>query len=577
MALTHPSTAFFYSGVVHFGAVEGVCLDHFDSNRLLKENFLAAACLIRRDVYMEVGGQDESLINNYEDYDFWLRLLTAGHRGMLFPEPLFHYRRHADSLRNQHLASGDTHDALLTRLRKRHPALYGGPAADRSTWKLMPAVDRARHEPVTEDFANLYRSGSGLAYESWRLPNAPAPFQPRFWNDERYHILYCIPYCCIGGAERVDLDILAALPKDVFHVTLVTIESDENKWLPRFRELVSEIVMIPNFSINATQTAAVLQYLCFSRNIDLIFNRNTHPGYVLAEGIRKITRTVTTADLLHLHDSGRDWARASAVFHDQLDARIVISKDLQNHMNSAYALPADDFTVIRNGVDTRRVLTDEQAELAARSTRSEFGIPFDAPVVGFVGRFAHQKDPLRWLAVAKTVSALLPDVHFLMVGDGDLRQDVERCVSAYGLESRVHLTGFRDDVDRIYPALSVLLMTSLYEGLPLIILEAMLHGVPVVSTATGATSECVGENVGALVAVDASPDVIAGKVIELLGRAKSDPELRNRCKRNIHDHFSLSQMQSAYRREFESLCRNRDVNQRLEDYSEWLMTNSLSW
>ena len=125
-----PSRPYVYSCVRHFGDITGTACDCFDAERLKRENFLAISCLIRRDLFLAVGGFDEALLNSYEDYDLWLRLLAHGHEGALLPEPLFSYRRRTTGY-SAALARQRPHDEMIAILRARHPALYGGPEPDR--------------------------------------------------------------------------------------------------------------------------------------------------------------------------------------------------------------------------------------------------------------------------------------------------------------------------------------------------------------------------------------------------------------------------------------------------------------
>ena len=145
----HPSRSYVYSGVRHFGEITGTACDRFDGERLKRENFLAISCLIRRDLFLAIGGFDEALLDSYEDYDLWLRLLAHGHEGALLPEPLFSYRRRTTGY-SAELARQKPHDEMIAILRARHPALFGGPEPDRSGWKLLPpqaTSKRARWKP----------------------------------------------------------------------------------------------------------------------------------------------------------------------------------------------------------------------------------------------------------------------------------------------------------------------------------------------------------------------------------------------------------------------------------------------
>jgi glycosyltransferase involved in cell wall biosynthesis len=428
--------------------------------------------------------------------------------------------------------------------------------------------------PITCGFASLYNSYIPTYPERSKDLRTPTPFQPRYWGDERRSILYCIPFCTIGGAEKVDLDILSGLPRDQFRVTLITTLKHEQEWLSRFTAVVDEVFSIPDFLASESQLTDLLFYFCVSRNVDLIFNRNTHEGYALGKYVGGISSTVAVADLMHFHDLGADWVKISAAFHNELDERIVISHDLKTHAAKVYGLPAEDFTVIQNGIDTTRLLSESQSTRAASRIRASFGIPPNAALIGYVGRFSAEKDPLRWIEVAATVAQNISLTHFIMVGDGELRSETENLIGQFNLGDRIHLAGYRDNVDEFFAAMTVLLMTSRYEGLPLVSLEAMLQGVPVISTNVGAAAECISPDVGRLLPPDASPATIAEEVISLMDQINRDPLIRSRCTARVLQNFPLERMQGAYRREFEELCSSRDVSKRLKDYEMWYMTNS---
>ena len=110
--------------------------------------------------------------------------------------------------------------------------------------------------------------------------------------------------------------------------------------------------------------------------------------------------------------------------------------------------------------------------------RGEFGIPLEAPVVGHVGRFVHPKHHAFILEIAAEILKMRPEIHFLLVGDGPLRPEIEARVKAIGLAENVHFSGLRTDVPRIMRgAMDVFLFPSLYEGFGLTVLEAQAAGL----------------------------------------------------------------------------------------------------
>ena len=123
--------------------------------------------------------------------------------------------------------------------------------------------------------------------------------------------------------------------------------------------------------------------------------------------------------------------------------------------------------------------------------RNELGIPADAPVVGNVGRLSPQKNPLDWVRVAALISEEQPSCWFLLVGDGPMREEVENLCQSLGIQDRIILTGIRRDVPRLLSVMDVFLLTSLWEGLPRVIPQAMSMQVPVVANQVDGTVEVI--------------------------------------------------------------------------------------
>ncbi|MEU8383794.1 glycosyltransferase [Streptosporangium sp. NPDC048865] len=175
---------------------------------------------------------------------------------------------------------------------------------------------------------------------------------------------------------------------------------------------------------------------------------------------------------------------------------------------------AGQYVVIPPGVGLGPVPGREAA-------RAELGLPQDAPVVAYVGRLTQVKRPDRFLAVAGAVLGRIPGCHFVMCGGGELGQQVRRDIAP--IHDSFHLLGWRKDVETVYAAADVVLLTSDNEGTPLTLIEAGMAGTPVVSTRVGSVSEVVRDgHTGLLSTTD--PDRLAAHTVRLL----SDPDLARR-------------------------------------------------
>ena len=129
------------------------------------------------------------------------------------------------------------------------------------------------------------------------------------------------------------------------------------------------------------------------------------------------------------------------------------------------------------------------SEASRRAARRTLGIPEDAKVIGTAARLAVQKAPLD---MVRAVAALRrPDLYFVWLGGGELRGKVERLIDAEGLTGRFLLPGDRSDVADLLPAFDVFALSSLWEGLPCSVVEAMMCGIPVVATTVNSVPEVV--------------------------------------------------------------------------------------
>jgi glycosyltransferase involved in cell wall biosynthesis len=159
----------------------------------------------------------------------------------------------------------------------------------------------------------------------------------------------------------------------------------------------------------------------------------------------------------------------------------VVSEAARMHAHSVGVAPSR-LTLIRNGVDSEAFVPRPDIT------------PFDAgarALVGYVGRLSQEKHPALFLHAAALVHARLPYTHFVVVGDGPLRPELESLATRLRISHVVTFAGECTDMPARYATLDVMLSTSWHEGTPLALLEAMACGLPVVATEVGGVPELV--------------------------------------------------------------------------------------
>jgi glycosyltransferase involved in cell wall biosynthesis len=214
--------------------------------------------------------------------------------------------------------------------------------------------------------------------------------------------------------------------------------------------------------------------------------------------------------------------------------------------------------LLASGVDERRLHLIQNAwqptvEPHGRSeARSALGLDPDAPVVGWVGRLSGEKGPE--VMIEGLAACARRDVQLSFIGRGSREAEVRALAADRGVADRVHWHGFVPDAGRYLPAFDALLMTSWTEGTPIVLLEAMGAGVPVVTTAVGGVPEVVSDREALLV-----PAGDAAAVARGIGRVLDDPkEARGRAeaaRRRLARDFAVMPWVERYRKVYASCIR----------------------
>lgn len=208
--------------------------------------------------------------------------------------------------------------------------------------------------------------------------------------------------------------------------------------------------------------------------------------------------------------------------------------------------PAERVCVIPVSIVDRSVARDASSRARARRL---LGVPDDVPLVGTVGRLDYQKAPGHFL---EALVRLDRGVHGVWIGDGPWRADVEAQARGLGLGSRLHLAGERDDVPLLLPGLDVFVMTSLYEGLPCALVEAMQCGLPVVATAVNGVPEIVIPEVTGVLIPPARPQACAAAVGRLLDHPDDARRLAEAGRRAVAGRFDATASAAALGALYES-------------------------
>jgi glycosyltransferase involved in cell wall biosynthesis len=200
-------------------------------------------------------------------------------------------------------------------------------------------------------------------------------------------------------------------------------------------------------------------------------------------------------------------------------ALVAVSEEVRNDLVDLGVAPADRFVVIPYGFDPPE--GDENGAARAR-IRHELGLDEQTFVIGWAGRLTAVKRPLHLVRTLRSVVDCGVDAHLILVGDGEDRSETEALAHELGVSGRSHFVGFHRNIHDWYAAFDVFLLTSLNEGTPVVAIEALAAGRPVVATAAGGTATVVREGESGYVLPVGDVAGLADRLVRLA----NDPALR---------------------------------------------------
>ncbi len=372
-------------------------------------------------------------------------------------------------------------------------------------------------------------------------------------NPKKIRVLHPITRLIVGGAQENTMYTAALLDKGRFKVEILSgpQTGSEGSLIEEVRERGIPLAIFPDLlrqisPLHDLKALWKMRRFIQKGGFTIVHTHSSKAG-ILGRLAARQARTPVIVHTIHgwsFHDYMSPIIRWIYIFLERWiarfsDALVVVSdRDIQKGLQAGIgrreqyrcirsAIPLDEF-------DPRQV--DRQA------IRQELGIPSDAVVVGNVGRFSSQKNPLDWVRVAALVGQASPQAHFLLVGDGPLRSQVEEALKQAGLAGRATLTGLRRDVPQMMAAMDIFLLTSLWEGLPRVIPQAMAMGLPVIANRADGVTEAIQDGINGFLCSPGEIEQMANSCIDLAHHPLKRQEMGHRGQVYALQEFDLRRM-----------------------------------
>ena len=274
-------------------------------------------------------------------------------------------------------------------------------------------------------------------------------------------------------------------------------------------------------------------------NVDILHCHGHKPALYGALAARFAKTPVI---LSHVHGLGRSKNLKRKLAYFLLFGSIVrfiavansVKEDI---LRSNWLLSSEKLTVLENSVDYERFA---KVSISKEDAKRKLGLPSDAFVFGTIARFGPYKGHKFLISGLEKVQNEVPSAHLLLIGEGPLKEDVQKQVTTAGIDQSVHFLGQRNDIPELLRAMDAFVLPSVgSEGMPRVLLEAMAADVPCIATNVGGIAEIISSNdVGVLIPPEDS-EALADEMIKLTKMTpKKRQKLIDNARQRIYSHYS---------------------------------------
>jgi glycosyltransferase involved in cell wall biosynthesis len=362
---------------------------------------------------------------------------------------------------------------------------------------------------------------------------------------DRPRILTLFPSAVGGGAERLVLDQIRFHDSVAYDYSAIALR--KGKLHRRFSAFPQYSSVCAGVRFNPLALWKVHRFIR-SRGVDILHTHLQEADFYgfLLKGLNPGLIWMSTR---HNADDFRTrpfWRTLNAVISRRVDRVIAVSPCVSGFVALYERIAEDKLVVVRNGIDLGRFAHRPSQETAKKS----LGLAADDFVIGMVGRLVPQKGHKYLLQAAARLQADIPRLRLLVVGEGGLRRRLERLSRTLGIADRVCFAGFRDDVAALYPAMDLFCIPSLFEGFPLVLMEALICERVAVGARTYGISDIIEDGRNGLLVDPADVGDLAAAILRV-HRGEYDRRMAGRAREEglvAYDFKScLRQVEAVYR------------------------------
>lgn len=357
----------------------------------------------------------------------------------------------------------------------------------------------------------------------------------------KIRILETIRQGQVGGGETHVFDLVKTIDKTKFEVEVLSFT--EGPMVEKLKELGVKTHVISTLKPFDFKIWKTIKAMIEKGNFDIIHAHGTRAASNVFYAAKKLnTPLLYTVHGWSFHDGQNIIVRklreiSESFLTKKADLTIAVSNSNENDGKTKFKL--SNSKVIFNGIDQEKF--DNQKSNFC-DIRKEFNIPQSKTLVGYLVRMTYQKDPITMIKAIHAVVAKTENVHFLMIGNGELLEDAKNLAQELKLMNYISFSDFRSDIPDILQAIDIYCLPSLWEGMPIGLLEAMAMGKACIATGVDGTKELITSNENGILIPKKDENSLASAILELHHNKAKRLQLSENAQKYVAKNYSLKEM-----------------------------------
>ncbi|ADQ13554.1 glycosyltransferase [Halanaerobium hydrogeniformans] len=340
-------------------------------------------------------------------------------------------------------------------------------------------------------------------------------------NNKNIKITYVITTLGLGGAETLLYNTLRKIDRNKFEPLVICLIEGSNELADDIENKLDIKVYKLNMKNKLDIRKIYSLYKIIKKENPDIIHSHLYAANILSRVIGKLTSAPVIISTIHNSVFGGKLREISLKFTDKFSSlNTIISDKAASNAIKMNITNKDKLKVIYNGVDVE-VFEDYSQMAERKKIIKELNLENDIPILLSVGNLSKQKGyPVLFKALEK-LKDKNKSFYLLIAGKGKLENQLKELVKKYDMKNEIYFLGTRRDIPQLMAAADFFVMSSHWEGLPVVLLEAMASGLPVIYTNVGGVGQVIDSNFGYLVTPD-DENELADKIIEMINLSDSE-------------------------------------------------------